>query len=166
MDDDEHQVWEFAVGLGLPDATGPGSLDGDGIHPIALALEESAHRIRGVNRIPCYTAFGPVAAFDEFAQRAWGDAYDPARVPVECRLAVYVTDDELDELVLAVAEDLGIDEDGYSTAVDRKITLGLRAISLESPENSFYQHLVDQYRDVAMRRSLGLAVDTSNPRRS
>ncbi|WP_280308907.1 hypothetical protein [Nocardia abscessus] len=76
-----------------------------------------------------------------------GDAYDPARVPVECRLAVYVTDDELDELVLAVAEDLGLDEDGYSTVVGRKVNLGLRAISLESPENAFYQHLVDQHRD-------------------
>ncbi|MBF6472766.1 MULTISPECIES: hypothetical protein [Nocardia] len=147
MDDNERQVWEFAVGLGLPDATGPGALDGEGIHPVALALEESTHRIRGVNRIPCFTSFGPVTAVDEFAQRAWGDAYDPARVPVDCRLAVYVTDDELGELVLAVAEDLGLDEDGYSTVVGRKVNLGLRAISLESPENAFYQHLVDQYRD-------------------
>ncbi|WP_040870660.1 hypothetical protein [Nocardia exalbida] len=76
-----------------------------------------------------------------------GDAYDPARIPVECRLAVYATDDELDELVLAVAEDLGLDQDGYSTVVGRKVTLGLRAISLESPENRFYQHLVDQHQD-------------------
>ncbi|MEU6186418.1 hypothetical protein [Nocardia sp. NPDC047038] len=147
MDDDEHQVWEFAIGLGLPDVTGPSTLDGEGIHPIAMALEESTHRIRGWNRIPCFTSFGPVTAVDEFAQRAWGDAYDPTRVPVECRLAVSVTDDELDELVLAVAEDLGIDQDGYSTVVGRKVTLGLRAISLESPENAFYQHLVDQYRE-------------------
>jgi hypothetical protein len=147
VDDDERDVWEFAVELGLPDETGPGALDGEGIHPIALALEESAHRIKGVNRIPCYTSFGPVTAFDEFAQRAWGDGYDAARVPVECRLAVYVTDDELDALVTAVVEDLGIAEDGYSTAADRKVTVGLRAISLDSPENSFYQHLVDQYRD-------------------
>ncbi|BDU00730.1 hypothetical protein [Nocardia sputorum] len=147
MDDDEHEVWEFAVGLGLPDATRPGALHGEGIHPVALALEESTHRIRGVNRIPCFTSFGPVTAVDEFAQRAWGDAYDPARVPVECRLAVYVTDEELDELVPAVVADLGIDEDGYSTVVGRTVTVGLRAISLESPENSFYQHLVDQYRD-------------------
>ncbi|MFI9414140.1 hypothetical protein [Nocardia gamkensis] len=29
----------------------------------------------------------------------------------------------------------------------RKVTVGLRAISLESPENSFYQHLMGQYRD-------------------
>ncbi|MBF6224974.1 hypothetical protein IU470_07605 [Nocardia abscessus] len=147
MDDDERQVWEFAVGLGLPDATGPGALDGEGIHPVALALEESTHRIRGVNRIPCFTSFGPVTAVDEFAQRAWGDAYNPACVPVECRLAVYVTDDELDELVLEVVADLGIDVDGYSSVVGRKVTLGLRTISLESPENRFFQHLVDQYRD-------------------
>ncbi|MEU5760024.1 hypothetical protein [Nocardia sp. NPDC047648] len=40
---------------------------------------------------------------------AWDEAYDPARVPVECRLAVYVTDDELDELVPAIVEDLGIE---------------------------------------------------------
>ncbi|WP_280315901.1 hypothetical protein [Nocardia abscessus] len=145
--EDERHVWEFAVGLGSPDATGPGALDGEGIHPVALALEESTHRIRGVNRIPCFTSFGPVTAVDEFAQRAWGDTYDPARVPVECRLAVYVTDDELDELVLAVAEDLGLDEDGYSTVVGRKVTVALRAISLGSPENSFYQHLVEQYRE-------------------
>ncbi|MEU5757643.1 hypothetical protein [Nocardia sp. NPDC047648] len=131
----------------MPDATGPGALDGEGIHPVALALEESTHRIRGVNRIPCFTSFGPVTAVDEFAQRAWGDAYDPARVPVECRLAVYATDDELEELVPAIVEDLGIDEDGTSTVVGRKVTIGLRAISSESPENSFYQHLVNQYRD-------------------
>lgn len=147
LHDDEHQAWEFAVELGLPDATVPGALDGEGIHPVALALEESTHRIRGVNRIPCFTSFGPVTAVDEFAHRAWGDAYDPARVPVECRLAVYVTDEELDELVPAVVADLGIDEDGYSTVVGRKVTVSLRAISLEAPQNSFYQHLVDQYRD-------------------
>ncbi|MFD4456993.1 hypothetical protein [Nocardia sp. NPDC058480] len=147
MDDDEREVWEFAVGLGLPDETGPGALDGEGIHPIALALEESVHRIEGVNRIPCYTSFGPVTAFDEFAQRAWGDAHDAARVPAECCLAVYVTDDELDVLVTAVVEDLGIAAGGYSTAADRNVTVGLRAISMDSPENGFYQHLVDQYRD-------------------
>ncbi|MBF6193590.1 hypothetical protein [Nocardia implantans] len=145
--DDEHQVWEFAVELGMPDAAGPGALHDEGIHPVALALEESTHRIREVNRIPCFTSFGPVTAVDEFAQRAWGDAYDPARVPVECRLAVYVTDEELDELVSAVVADLGIDQDGYSKVVGRKVTIGLRAIPLEAPENSFYQHLVDQYRD-------------------
>ncbi|MEU1549430.1 hypothetical protein [Nocardia sp. NPDC005745] len=100
-----------------------------------------------MNRIPCFTSFGPVTAVDEFAQRAWGEAYDPARVPVECRLAVYVTDDELDELVPAIVEDLGIDEDGHSVVVGRKVTVGLWGISLESPENSFYQHLVSQYRD-------------------
>jgi hypothetical protein len=145
--DDEHHVWEFAVGLGLPDATGPGSLDGEGIHPIALLLEESAHRVGGVNRIPCFTAFGPVIEFDEFAQRAWGASYDRARVPVECRLAVYVTDNELDELVQAIVEDLGVDKDGYSVATGCRVTIGLRPISLQSPENSFYQHLVDQRRD-------------------
>ncbi|WP_157172674.1 hypothetical protein [Nocardia exalbida] len=147
MDDDERQVWEFAVVIGLPDATGPGALDGEGIHPVALALEESTHRIRGVNRIPCFTSFGPVTAVDEFAQRAWGEAYDPARVPLECRLAVYVTNDELDELVPAIVEGLGIDEDRYSVVVGRKVTVGLRAISLESPENSFSQHLASRYRD-------------------
>lgn len=145
MDNDERDVWELAVGLGLPDLTGPGSLGGEGIHPIALALEESVHRLRGVNRIPCFTAFGTVPAFDEFAQRAWAEDYDRAAVPVECRLAVYVTDYELDELVRAVVEDLGIDQSGYSKAAGRKVTLGLRAISLDAPENSFYQHLVDQY---------------------
>ncbi|MBF6062057.1 hypothetical protein IU500_19075 [Nocardia terpenica] len=149
VDGEEHDAWEFAVGLGLPDATGPGSLDCEGIHPVALLLEDSAHRVRGVNRIPCYTAFGPVIEFDEFAQRAWPDTYDRAGVPVECRLAVYVTDDELDDLVQAVAADLGVDKDGYSTVVGRKVTIGLRPISLESPENSVYQHLVDQYRNLA-----------------
>ncbi|WP_446225573.1 hypothetical protein ACTWPB_11080 [Nocardia sp. IBHARD005] len=142
-----YNVWEFAVGLGFLDGAGVGAFDGEGIHPIALVLEGSVHRIEGVNRIPCYTSFGPVIAFDEFAQRAWVDGYDAARVPVECCLAVYVTDDELDALVTAVVEDLGIAENGYSTAADRNVTVGLRAISLDSPENSFYQHLVDQHRD-------------------
>ncbi|WP_195091249.1 hypothetical protein [Nocardia beijingensis] len=58
-----------------------------------------------------------------------------------------MTDAELDELAPAVVADLGIDEDGHSRVVGRNGTVGLRAISLESPENSFYQHLVDQYRD-------------------
>ncbi|MFD4355070.1 hypothetical protein ACFWPX_21120 [Nocardia sp. NPDC058518] len=145
--DDERDVWEFAVGLGLPDETGPGALGGEGIHPIALALEESVHRIEGVNRIPCYTSFGPVNALSEFAHRAWGDEYD--RVPVECCLAVYVTDDELDALVAAVVENLGIAEDGHSSAADRTVSVGLRIIDLDSPSNSFYQHLVDQFRDRA-----------------
>ncbi|MFD6102019.1 hypothetical protein ACFWFQ_05085 [Nocardia salmonicida] len=145
--DDERDIWEFAVGLGLPDKSGPGALDGEGIHPLALVLEESVHRIEAANRIPCFTSFGPVAALDEFAQRAWGDGFDPARVPVECRLAVYVTDDELDALVAAVVEDLGIAEDGHSTAADRAVTVGLRLISVDSPADSFYQHLVDQFRD-------------------
>ncbi|WP_431957751.1 hypothetical protein [Nocardia lijiangensis] len=147
MDDDDRQVWQVAVGLGLPDATGPGSQESEEIHPIALALEESAHRIRGVNRIPCYTEFGPVIEIATFAQRARGNDYDPMTVPVECSLAVYATEEELDELVRAVVEDLGVDEHGYSTAAGRKVTLGLRYISLESPEHSFYQHLVDQYRN-------------------
>ncbi|WP_159840034.1 hypothetical protein [Nocardia sp. CY41] len=56
-------------------------------------------------------------------------------------------DEELDELVPAVVADLGIDADGHSTVVGRNVTVGLRAISSESPETSFYQHLVDQYRD-------------------
>ncbi|MFJ1455299.1 hypothetical protein [Nocardia sp. N2S4-5] len=147
MEDDERRVWELAVGLGLPDATGSGALDGEGIHPIALLLEESAHRIRGVNRIPCFTAFGPVVELDEFALRAWEEFHDPARVPVECRLSVYVTDTELDELVRTVVDDLGLDHEGNSTTVDRKVTVGLRPISLELHENRFYQHLVHQYEN-------------------
>ncbi|MFD3462953.1 hypothetical protein ACFWVM_24840 [Nocardia fluminea] len=145
MDEDERGVWEFSVGLGNPDKTGPGALDGEGIHPIALVLEASVQRIEAANRIPCYTSFGPVTALDEFAQRAWGDAFDPARVPVECRLAVYVTDDELDALVTAIVEDLGLTEGGYATAADRTVTIGMRAVALDSRESSFYQHLVDQY---------------------
>ncbi|BCK57381.1 hypothetical protein [Nocardia wallacei] len=147
MEDDERRVWELAVELGLPDATGVGALDGEGIHPIALLLEESAHRIRGINRIPCFTAFGPVVELDEFAQRAWGESYDPARIPVECRLSVYVTDTELDELARAVTDDLGLDHDGNSTTVGRKVAVSLRPISLELHENRFYQHLVDQYEN-------------------
>ncbi|MEV0032952.1 hypothetical protein [Nocardia sp. NPDC050793] len=147
MDDDDRQVWQVAIGLGLPDTAGPGSRESEEIHPIALALEESAHRIRGVNRIPCYTEFGPVIEIAAFARRAYGDDYDPAAIPVECSLAIYVTEEELDELVQAVVEDLGVDEHGYSTVAGRKVTLGLRSISLDSPDNSFYQHLVDQYRN-------------------
>ncbi|MEV6427680.1 hypothetical protein [Nocardia sp. NPDC051463] len=150
MEDDDRRIWQRAVGLGLPDSTGPGSRGSDEIHPIALKLEESAHGIRGVNRIPCYTEFGPIIEFDEFAHRVRGDAYDPATVPVECTLAVYVTADELDELdelLRAVMEDLGVADDGYSAAADRKVTVGLRANSPESPDASFYQHLVDQYQN-------------------
>ncbi|MEV5649795.1 hypothetical protein AB0L57_16245 [Nocardia sp. NPDC052254] len=148
IENDEHQVWELAVDLGVPDPAGPGSLAGEGIHPIALALEDSAHKIHGANRIPCFTAFGPISALDEFAQRAWGDGYDPADVPVECRLTVYVTDDELDQLVQLIVEDLGMDKTGYSTAAGRKVTVCLRPISLADPENGFYQHLVDQYHNL------------------
>ncbi|MGV9543126.1 hypothetical protein ACWDSF_17570 [Nocardia beijingensis] len=81
LPDDEHQAWEFAVELGLPDATVPGALDGEGIHPIALALEESTHRIRGVNRIPCFTSFGPVTAVDEFAPARVGRRVRPGARP-------------------------------------------------------------------------------------
>ncbi|MEV4129535.1 hypothetical protein [Nocardia sp. NPDC049707] len=148
MDDDDRRVWQIAVGLGLPAATGPGSLSSDEIHPIALQLEESAHRVRGLNRIPCYTEFGPVLELDEFAHRFRGEEYDPAKVPVECTLAVYVTDTELDELLRTVVADLGIGDDGYSTSAGREVTVGLRAISLESPDNSFYRQLVDQFNAV------------------
>ncbi|WP_280402665.1 hypothetical protein [Nocardia carnea] len=145
MDGDERQVWELSVELGPPEATGPGALDGEGIHPVALLLEESVQRIRGANRIPCFTAFGQVTALNEFAQRAWGEAYNQEDVPVECRLAVYVTDEELDDLTKAIVEDLGLSRDGFSTAANRKVIVGLHPISLEDPENSFYHHLVNQY---------------------
>ncbi|MEU1955230.1 hypothetical protein [Nocardia rhamnosiphila] len=151
MDDDNRQVWQITVGLGVPEATVDAG-DTEGIHPIALVLEESAHKIRGVNRIPCYTEFGPVVDVMSFAQRSLGDAYDPATAPVECSLAVYATDEELDELVHAVVEDLGVDKDGYSSSAGKKVTLGLRPISLEDPESSFYQHLVDQYTDQFQQR--------------
>lgn len=144
MDDDDRQVWQITVGLGVPDAT---ERESEGIHPVALALEESVHRIRGVNRIPCYTEFGPVMDVMMFAQRALGDDYDPATAPVECSVAVYATDEELDELVRAVVQDLGVDKEGYSSTAGRAVRLGLRPISLEDPANSFYQHLVDQYED-------------------
>ncbi|MFC9435434.1 hypothetical protein [Nocardia sp. NPDC057030] len=147
MDDDDRRIWQVAVGLGLPDQTGPGSLAGQGIHPIALLLEESVHRIRGVNRIPCYTEFGQVSELDNVAERLQGDAYDPATVPVECTVTVYVTEDELDELLPAIVADLGIDEDGRSAAAGRKVTVGLRDISARSEPNSVHQSLIAQYRD-------------------
>lgn len=50
--------------------TGPGSGESEGIHPITLASEESAHRVRGTNRIPCFTSFGPILEIAEFADRA------------------------------------------------------------------------------------------------
>jgi hypothetical protein len=146
VDDDERQVWELAVELGPPDATGPGSSHGEGIHPIALALEEGAHRIRRVNGIPCFPSFGPVLAIAEFAERAWGDARAPGNVPVECRLAVYLTDDGLDELVTAVVEDLGLSEDGYSTTIGREVVIRLQLSSLKDPANSFYRSLAEQYK--------------------
>ncbi|QIS09669.1 hypothetical protein [Nocardia arthritidis] len=148
--DDERRIWQVAVGLGLPDPTGPGSLDSEEIHPIALMLEESAHRIRGVNRIPCYTEFGPVIEIAEFAERVRGDAYDPAAVPVECTLTVYATDDELDELLPAIVADLGIDEHNYSAAAARTVTIGLRDIETRAEAPASYQHLVDQYRNRAV----------------
>ncbi|MFR9751077.1 hypothetical protein ACL02S_08565 [Nocardia sp. 004] len=147
MADNERQVWELTVELGLPDATGPGSLGGEGIHPVALALEESVHQVRGPNRIPCFTSFGPIFEIVEFADRAWGDVYNQESTPVECRLAVYVTDEELDELAKMVVEDLGLAEDGYSTAIGRKVTIRLNLISLEDPDNSFYRSLVEQYEE-------------------
>ncbi|WP_459547354.1 hypothetical protein [Nocardia sp. X0981] len=147
MDDDERGVWELSVELGPPETAGPGAFDGEGIHPVALLLEESAQRIRGTNRIPCFTAFGGVTALDEFAQRAWGEAYNQEDVPVECRLAVYATDEELDDLTKAIVEDLGLSRDGYSSAAGRKVIVSLRPISLEDPANSFYHHLVDQYEN-------------------
>lgn len=125
MDDDQRQVWELSVELGPPEATGPGALDGEGVHPVALLPEESAQRIRGANRIPCFTAFGQVTALDEFAQRAWGDAYNQEDVPVECRLAVYVTDEELDDLTKAIVADLTVAagdldrQDLYGTGLHR-----------------------------------------------
>lgn len=143
--DDEHHVWEFSVELGPPEAAGPGAIDGEGIHPVALLLEKSTQHIRGANRIPCFTAFGRVTALSEFAERAWGEVYDQEDVPIECRLAVYVTDEELEDLTKAIVKDLGLSRDGYSTAANRKVSVGLRPISLEDPENSFYHHLVDQY---------------------
>ncbi|WP_067862814.1 hypothetical protein [Nocardia shimofusensis] len=148
MNEEDRSVWEFTIGLGLPD-TAPGeALETDGIHPIALLLEESAHRVRGVNRIPCFTSYGPAIARQEFAQRAWGEDFGEDQTPVECRLAVYVTDDELDELAQALAEDLGLTRDGYSMAAGKTITVDLRPIPLEPPQNRFYLHLVDQYRNL------------------
>ncbi|WP_141718055.1 hypothetical protein [Nocardia altamirensis] len=145
MDDDDRRIWQIAVGLGLPDPTGPGSLASEEIHPIALILEGSAHRIRGVNRIPCYTEFGQVSEIDNLAERLQGDAYDPATVPVECTLTVYIADDELDELLPVIMEDLGIDQGGYSAAAGRTVTLGLRDISSRSEPNGVYQGLIDQH---------------------
>ncbi len=145
--EDDRGVWEFTVGLGLPDTSGPGALDGEGIHPIALALEESVYRLPGGNRIPCYTSFGQDPETDEFAQRAWGDHYDPARIPVECRLSVYIDDDQLDELTAAVVSELGVDQDGYSKLAGRQVVIGLRLIDLESPANSAYSGLVSQHHD-------------------
>lgn len=145
--DDDRRIWQVAVGLGLPDLTGPGSLASEEIHPIALMLEESVHRIRGVNRIPCYTEFGMVSEIDNWAERIQGEAYDPATVPVECTLTVYVADDELDELLPVIMEDLGMDQDGYSAAAGRMVTLELRDISSRSEPNGIYQGLIDQHRN-------------------
>lgn len=145
--EDDRSVWEVTVGLGLPDASGPGALDGEGIHPVALALEESVHRLRGGDRIPCYTSFGQDSAIDEFAQRAWGDSYDPARIPVECRLSVYIDDDRLDELVAAIVSELGVEQGGYSRLAGRPVVVGLRLIDMESPTNSAYSGLISQYHD-------------------
>ncbi|WP_063057257.1 hypothetical protein [Nocardia salmonicida] len=145
-DDDERSVWQIVVGLGLPEEASPDS-GGEGIHPIAGALEESVHRIRGVNRIPCYTEFGPSNEIAAFAQRAFGEGVDPSTLPVECSLSVYASDAEVDELAQAIVRDLGVDRSGYSIEVGRHVSLGLRSISLQDPSNSFYQHLVDQYQD-------------------
>lgn len=147
VDDGERQVWELAVELGLPDSTGASSFGGAGIPPIALALEESVHRVRGRNRIPCFTAFGAIAEIAEFAERAWRDTYRHESVPVACRLAVYVTDEELDELAEVVVADLGLTEGGYSVVTGRKVTIRLRPISLQDPDNRFYRSLVEQYME-------------------
>ncbi|TCJ96878.1 hypothetical protein [Nocardia alba] len=145
-DDDDRSVWQIVVGLG-PGTTTHDSVDSEEIPPIARALEESAHRVRGVNRIPCYTEYGPSIEIAAFAQRAFGENIDPSTLPVECSLAVYATDAELDELTQAIVADLGVDRDGYSTAVGGHVSLGLRPISIQDPSNGFYRHLVDQYQD-------------------
>ncbi|MGI5222431.1 hypothetical protein [Nocardia sp. CA-290969] len=44
-----------------------------------------------------------------------------------------------------MVQGLGLEKEGYSSVANRKVTVGLREIALGSPENSFYQHLVDQY---------------------
>lgn len=143
VEQDDRQVWQITVGLGVPD---PAETESEGIHQIALALEESVHRIRGVNRIPCYTEFGPVMDVMMFAQRALDEGYDPATAPVECSLAVYATDKELDELIHAVVEALEVDKQGYSSTVGGEVRLGLNLLSLDNPDNSFYRHLVDQFQ--------------------
>ncbi|MGW5318473.1 hypothetical protein [Nocardia thailandica] len=145
--EDDRGVWEFTVGLGRPDLAGPGALGGTGIHPVALALEASVHRIGGANRIPCYTSFGPNPDIDEFAQRAWGDAYDPAQTPIECRLSVYVDDEMIDVLIEAIISELDVDQDGWSKIAGRKVVIGLRLIDLDAPSNSAYRGLVSQYQD-------------------
>ncbi|MEU6565126.1 hypothetical protein [Nocardia nova] len=128
--------------LGPPEAT---ALHTEGIHPVAQLLEASARRVR--DSIPCFTSFGPVTPLDEFAQRVWGETFARERVPVECRLAVYVTDEELDDLSEAVVEDLGLNRDGFSSVVDRKVVVGLHPISLEDPENEFYRQFVGHHEE-------------------
>lgn len=145
-DDDDRSVWQIVVGLG-PGTTTPDSSDSEEIPPIARALEKSAHSVRGVNRIPCYTEYGPSIEVAAFAQRAFGEDVDPSTLPVECSLFVYATDAEIDELAQVIVTDLGVDRNGYSTAVGGHVSLGLRPISMQDPSNGFYQHLVDQYQD-------------------
>ncbi|MFF0544508.1 hypothetical protein ACFYTF_16890 [Nocardia thailandica] len=145
--EDDRGVWEFTVGLGRPDLAGPDAPGGTGIHPVALALEAGVHRIDGTNRIPCYTSFGPIPDIDEFAQRAWGGAYDPARTPIECRLSVYVDDALIDELIEAIISELDVDQDGWSKVAGRKVVIGMRAIDLDAPSNSAYRGLVSRYQD-------------------
>ncbi|QBS43489.1 hypothetical protein [Nocardia sp. CS682] len=136
-------IWQIAVGLGKPDPEGPGSLSSEEIHPVAVLLEDSVRRVG--EHIPCVTGFGAVSELAEAAVRLRGDDYDLANVPFECTVTVYATDDEIDALLVAVAEALAVDADGYSRVADRSVSIGLRPIFDYARHAQSYQYLVDQY---------------------
>ncbi|WP_280242287.1 hypothetical protein [Nocardia abscessus] len=143
MTNDRH-IWQVAIGLGKPDREGPGSVASDEIHPVALLLEGSVHKLESGNRIPCVTGFGPVSDLAEAAVRLKGDDYDLAQVPFECTLTVYATDEEVDVLIQQVADDLAVDAEGYSPVVDRQVTVALRPIFDYAEKADSYRYLVDQ----------------------
>ncbi len=142
---DDQYIWQIAIGLGKPDREGPGSASSDEIHPVALLLEDSVHKLAGGQRIPCVTGFGPVSDLAEAAVRLEGYDYGLAQVPFECTLTVYATDDEMDILLRQVAADLAVDASGYSSVVDRHVTIALRPIFDYAAKVDSYRFLVDQY---------------------
>ncbi|WP_338772820.1 hypothetical protein V7968_15275 [Nocardia vulneris] len=139
----DRSIWQVAVGVGKPDREGPGALSSDDIHPIALLLEGSVVKVG--KHIPCVTGFGAVSELAEAAVRLQGEDYDLAQIPFECTVTVYATDDEIDALLPVIADDLGLAADGYSTAADRSVSVGLRPIFDYARHAESYRYLVDQY---------------------